>query len=67
MDATAEKFHSYKAAKVGIQLNDTHTRNLYQIFEAIIQEDTCRGAGPHLSVENQQPAWTQVNTATVIK
>ena len=36
MDATAEEFHSYKAAKLGIQLNDTHTRNLYQIFEAII-------------------------------
>ena len=34
MDATG-KFHRYQAATMGIQLNDTHTRILYQISEAI--------------------------------
>jgi hypothetical protein len=51
MDATG-KFHSYTVAILGNPINDTHTRTLYSISEAITEEDTCREASPHLSVEN---------------
>jgi hypothetical protein len=65
MDATG-KFHSSTVATLCNSLNDTHTRTLYPISEAVTEEDTCREASPHLSVENQQPAWTQGNKATVL-